>query len=134
MQFILPRTKSDQDSSIIPLINVVFLILVFLIIAGQIANSDVYQVEIPQSLSQSDPKHEVLVLIINTDSQMFLDNEAVEMNELTGMLEKRSQATLEPQVLIKADAGLLVADLRPILAKLKAAGLTRVSMATLQPA
>ena len=134
MLFNSPQQKEFQDSSIIPLINVVFLILIFLVIAGQIKSSELFEVDLPESISQSTPAEEVLTLLVNDQSKLVFENELVELNEIT---EKVSGARLarnsdEADVLVKVDGNLMVTELRPIFARLKAAGLHKVSIATLE--
>lgn len=134
MLFDSPPRNEFQDSSIIPLINVVFLILIFLVIAGQIKSSEIFEVDLPESISQSTPVEEVLTLIVNEQSKVVFENELVELNEVTAKVADAIKArnSYEAEVLVKVDGSLMVTELRPILARLKAAGLHKVSIATLQ--
>ena len=134
MVFNSPPRYEFQDSSIIPLINVVFLILIFLVIAGQIKSSELFEVELPESISQSTPAEEVLTLIVNDQSKLVFENELVALNEITAKVAdaRTDRNSYEADVLVKVDGNLMVTQLRPILAQLKAAGLHTVSIATLQ--
>ena len=134
MLFNSPQQKEFQDSSIIPLINVVFLILIFLVIAGQIKSSELFEVDLPESISQSTPAEEVLTLIVNEQTKLVFENEIVELNEITTKVSdaRSDRNTYDADVLVKVDGSLMVTELRPILAQLKAAGLQKVSIATLQ--
>ena len=134
MLFNSPQQKEFQDSSIIPLINVVFLILIFLVIAGQIKSSELFEVDLPESISQSTPAEEVLTLIVNEQTKLVFENELVELNEITTKVSdaRSDRNTYDADVLVKVDGSLMVTELRPILAQLKAAGLHKVSIATLQ--
>ena len=134
MLFSTPQRSEFQDSSIIPLINVVFLILIFLVIAGQIKSSELFAVDLPESISQSTPAEEVLTLIVNEQSGLILENELVQLDEIA---QKISDAKVgsdwsQMDLLVKIDGRLMVTELRPILMELKSAGLQKVSIATLQ--
>jgi biopolymer transport protein ExbD len=54
MQF-SPIKKQKPEISLIPLINVIFLLLIFFMVAGSIDNIDIMEVDLPTS-SESDPK------------------------------------------------------------------------------
>lgn len=134
MLFSSPQRNEFQDSSIIPLINVVFLILIFLVIAGQIKSSELFEVDLPESISESTPAEEVLTLIVSDQSKLVFENELVELSEITAKVSNaRTERNLdEADVLVKVDGSLMVTELRPVLAQLRAAGLHKVSIATLQ--
>lgn len=134
MLFNSPQRNEFQDSSIIPLINVVFLILIFLVIAGQIKSSEVFEVDLPESISQSIPAEEVLTLMINDQSKLVFENELVELDEIAEKVSgaRADKSSYDVDVLVKVDGSLMVTELRPVLARLKAAGLHKVSIATLQ--
>ncbi|MCY4657981.1 MAG: biopolymer transporter ExbD [Gammaproteobacteria bacterium] len=123
-----------QDSSIIPLINVVFLILIFLIITGQLMESDIVDVDIPESLSESIPPEEPLTLIVTVDSEIYFENARVDSSEIRERIkDSRDENTnTPPDVLIKADGKLPVSSLQPILESLREAQLQKVTIATLQ--
>ena len=134
MLFSTPQRREFQDSSIIPLINVVFLILIFLVIAGQIKSSELFTVDLPESISQSTPVEEVLTLLVNEQSGLILENELVELNEIAQKISDAKMVSDSNQLdlLVKIDGRLMVTELRPILMELKSAGLQKVSIATLQ--
>ena len=52
MRFEPPRPR-NEDERILPLINVVFLLLIFFMLAGRLSASDPFQVEPPRS--SADP-------------------------------------------------------------------------------
>ena len=123
-----------QDSSIIPLINVVFLILIFLIITGQLMESDIVDVDIPESLSESMPPEEPLTLIVTVDNEIYFENTRVDSSEIRERIEDSwvENTNTPPDVLIKADGKLPVSSLQPILESLREAQLQKVTIATLQ--
>lgn len=134
MLFRTGEKSTFQDSSIIPLINVVFLILIFLIIAGQIKSSELFEVDLPESVSDSTPAEEVLSLIVNSQREVIFENELIDVDELSGKVAE-SRKDLSPDqanVLLKIDGRLMVSELRPVLAQLKSSGLQKISIATLQ--
>ncbi|GGO84127.1 hypothetical protein GCM10011348_29650 [Marinobacterium nitratireducens] len=69
--------KTTSDDNLIPLINVVFLMLIFFMVAGQISRSDAVRIVPPASISDKRTAAENPVEVLIADAQLYLDNEAV---------------------------------------------------------
>jgi biopolymer transport protein ExbD len=129
------KKAGSGDEHLIPLINVVFLMLIFFMVAGQIKRSDVETVQPLESLSDTRQAQEMITLIATLDGSLYLDNQAVDQAGLaTGLLVALAQAETPDAlvVLVKVDAGLPVDVLQRLLRQIKATGLARVSLATRQ--
>ena len=127
------REPPSQDNSMIPLINVVFLMLAFFMIAGQIQRSDAVRMEPPESLSRETQGEYTATLLITARQSLYLNDTPVRREQLSGEIRRLLETAADPQsvrVLVKADASLPATELRLVLARLRAAGLLRVSLAT----
>ena len=117
----------------IPLINVVFLMLAFFMIAGQIAPSDAIRLNPPDSLSPRLQEAHSVTLLVTKNQALFLDDRPVREDQLTAEIRRLLAESTEPEnlrVLVKADADVPATGLRKILALLRAGGLLRVSLGT----
>lgn len=74
--FSSPRRKSSDDN-MIPLINIVFLLLIFFMIAGQIRNL-VPGIELPVGDSEREAVEADFELSLNQDRVLFLNGEEVD--------------------------------------------------------
>ena len=127
------REPQSQDNSMIPLINVVFLMLAFFMILGQIESSDAVRLDPPESLSLEAQGEYTATLLVTERQSLYLNDQALRSEQLAGEIRRLLETSADPQgvrVLVKADATLPASDLRRILARLRAAGLLRVSLAT----
>ena len=118
----------------IPLINVVFLMLAFFMIAGNIQQSGPTEVEPPQSISATIRGDFGAVLHVSAGGATFLDSVPIAVDELTPIIAARIEQELdvsEFRILVKADGTLPADALRNVLKRLRAAGLLKVSLATL---
>ncbi|MCY3841717.1 MAG: biopolymer transporter ExbD [Gammaproteobacteria bacterium] len=129
------------DHGLVPLINVVFLLLAFFMIAGQIQRSDVIRVAPPVSISETVPAEQRLELVVVADGTIYLEGEAVLLGELASAFRRRMQMGSAPPgsgssdpdgrvVLVKADADLEVMRLEAVLEELVRAGASRAALAT----
>ncbi|NCA72019.1 MAG: biopolymer transporter ExbD [Sphingobacteriia bacterium] len=127
-----PRERGDDH--LIPLINVVFLLLIFFMIAGQLMSTELFQVRPPIASYGDAAAPERLVLLVSADGRLALDGEALSAEDLQALLalrvrgEQAREPGTEPQVSLKADAGLTIERLRPLLDALRQAGVTRVAL------
>ena len=134
MRLVLSQKAGLQDSAVIPLINVVFLILIFLVITGQITNTEPDGFSYPESISVLEPTDPPLQLLITSSKQLYLNGEPINMNELREIIKPRltNIRSSEELLFLRADAQLLVNELRSLLSELKAMGLQKITIATLQ--
>ncbi|MXW19510.1 MAG: biopolymer transporter ExbD [Gammaproteobacteria bacterium] len=117
----------------IPLINVVFLMLAFFMILGQIERSDAVRLDPPDSLSLEVRGDYAATLLITAQQSLYLNDRPLRREQLAGEIRRILEAAADPQsvrVLVKADATLPATELRQVLARLRTAGLLRVSLAT----
>lgn len=124
-----PARQRDLDDSLIPLINVVFLMLIFFMLAGHISAPDVLPVEPPESRSAVSTEPDVGTLLVGLDGQIALDGEILS----SGILSLPSELLVAdaPPLRIKTDAALPMASLQRVLQQLRQAGVTQVELLTL---
>jgi len=131
------RPKNDDDS-LIPLINIVFLMLIFFIVAGQIQASDGAKVESPNSISDIELSPERLKVVITQDDQLFIDGAQVPKEEfpsrLVAYVETLSSEHKEAAaVVIKADGNLSVDHMQDYVKTIKTSGIAHISLMTQAP-
>jgi biopolymer transport protein ExbD len=126
--------NASSDDNMVPLINVVFLMLVFFMVAGQIQKADPIAVIPPQSINDnraaSDPNIEI---VVGVDDSLYVDDKLFMVEDVQAYLEQ--QFTSAPNkdafwVQIKADGAISLEKLRPVFNQVRLAGLTKVSLAT----
>ncbi len=125
---------ANNDDNMVPLINVVFLMLVFFMVAGQIQKADPIAVVPPYSINDTravtDPN---VVIVVGTDESLYVDDEGFVLDEIHAYLEQQFTAAENKEafwVQIKADGAISLEKLRPVFNQVRLAGLTKVSLAT----
>ncbi|MDE0402143.1 MAG: biopolymer transporter ExbD [Gammaproteobacteria bacterium] len=126
-----------SDSHMIPLINVVFLMLAFLMIAGEVRKTedDVFEEQIdlmlPESKSQREREDHHTVLFLDQSNRIYLDRQLVELSELETELRERSTTVRQFDLMVQADARVPAQDTQEVLKIVRSAGILRVSLATI---
>lgn len=83
-----PRCARSSDIGVIPLINIVLLLLIFFLIAGQMANrQDRQGFQPPTSVSNKPLHHQPITLSLNTHRQLALNGEELSFEALGPALQ-----------------------------------------------
>ncbi|OEY66265.1 ExbD/TolR family protein [Marinobacter sp. X15-166B] len=126
-----PKKDLAADDNLVPLINIVFLMLIFFMVAGQITASDAALVQPPESLTAAQAKEHPVTLLVTATGAMYLDDDEVTAEQLVSALGVRLDAAADPDdvsVLVKADAELPVDELHQVLRHIRNSGLLRVAL------
>ena len=113
----------------LPLIDIVFLLLVFFIYAMlSMAVHRGLPVHLPSSSMVKVDKDLILSVSIRSDGTVYLDKERVPLKDLEGSLRKRTVNRRDSGILLFADRNLPYQKLFRVLDQIRKAGLTRISL------
>ena len=66
--------KKIQQINLIPLINIIFLMLIFFMLAGTITKIDPYNINVPDSIIKNDPTTPFLTIVVKKNGEVFIDS------------------------------------------------------------
>ena len=126
---------------VLPLINVVFLLLIFFMLAGQLAKRPTVSVDTPVSqVANGKEAQKKLLLVLRSDGQWFAEDSDTPLTEdtLAALINNLPSVThddtgkivKEAEVRLLADASITMASLRQRLAALQAMGVEQVRLVT----
>ncbi len=130
-ELIPPPTTSGKslmerlEDALLPLINLVFLMLIFFIVAGQI--SDTPLPDLPPVTAQGDAQQPYADLVVSTDGSWQIAGKTVNRDTLVVKLGKRSSE--EPLRIAAADS-LSMSDLEALFQILEQAGYQDILLLT----
>ncbi len=128
MKLNLYKTKSPRIE-MLPLIDVVFLLLVFFIYAMlSMAVHRGLPVVLPASATAKIDKKLVLSVSIKTDGTIYLDKHQVALKDLAETLKVRAGHETNPGVLLFADRDISYQKLFRVLDQIQTAGIQRISL------
>ena len=67
--------KKIKQINLIPLINIIFLMLIFFMLAGTITKIDPHKINIPESIIKNDPLTPFLTIIVKKNGEVFIDSQ-----------------------------------------------------------
>jgi biopolymer transport protein ExbD len=130
MRFTRPRPIRDSEANLIPLINVVFLLLIFFMLAGRLAPTAQVALEPPRSDSTRSADPTPLVVLIDRTGRTTVNGESVDDETLAERVAD-GLASEGPRIQIKADADLDAIALIHLLDRLRTAGVEEIDLLTL---
>ena len=123
------KTGRKVRIEMLPLIDIVFLLLVFFIYAMlSMAVHRALPVALPSSTTADVDKELMLSVTVRSDGTIYVDKERVVSGSLAEVLKKRAGAGRDPGVLLFADRSLSYQDLFQVLDQIRLAGLNRISL------
>ena len=122
-------TGKKARIEMLPLIDIVFLLLVFFIYAMlSMAVHRGLPVILPKSVTAAIEKKLELSVTVKADGTVFVDKEHVELKELSQYLRRRAESEKEPGVLLFGDRNLPYQKLFQVMDQIRMAGIERISM------
>mmetsp|Transcript_28556 Transcript_28556/g.13221 ORF Transcript_28556/g.13221 Transcript_28556/m.13221 type:complete len:135 (-) Transcript_28556:125-529(-) len=114
---------------ILPLIDIVFLLLVFFIYAMlSMAVHRGLTVDLPTSASAKINKKTNVSITIKSDGTIYLDKEKIDINRLTRILSEKFKEDAESEAMLFADSDIEYKRIFSVLDKIRQAGIRCISL------
>lgn len=130
MRLHVKRPARSTDESIVPLINIVFLLLVFFMLAGTIEPADPFDVEPPQSAVEPGEPQDGVTVLVGPDGAVALGGEPVPPVSLARRLKPLRESDPGQRILVKADALAPASAVLPVLQAIGDGGFDSVVLVT----
>lgn len=124
------RKRLSVGINIVPLINIVFLLLIFFMLTSTLSTPDEFDVTLPESGSGAPHASEPIVVLIGPDGTVAVNNLPTMIGDLTQEIERQIAEGGNPEVMVKADSLATSSDVLTVLRRARAAGVERVALAT----
>ncbi|MBF0253216.1 MAG: biopolymer transporter ExbD [Candidatus Omnitrophica bacterium] len=102
------RKKSDTTLNIAPLIDIVFLLLIFFVLSSHFVSNKGFKVKLPKAVSAQTQKNEQVMVSINKEGDIFMNEAEVDLDKLKGLLMSELNKADSKTVVIKADEDVLL--------------------------
>jgi biopolymer transport protein ExbD len=129
MNFRAPSKSAAIDIDLTPLINIVFLMLIFFMLAGTLKPGDAIQAaEVDDALMIED---DLLVIVMTMDGELRVQGQSMDRQALSSLLETKE--SLAGKVAIKPDSRLAADQLLSLTEQLREAGFSEVTLIVESP-
>jgi biopolymer transport protein ExbD len=133
----LGREGFKADINVTPLVDVVLvLLIIFMVVTPMLSRGKAVKLPIAVAADGGEASQSTIVLTVSADKTLWLETKRIVPADLPGLLQARMAEDPNMHaraVLIKADASLSVRDLRPVLDRLKKAGIKQIAFGVVEP-
>ena len=130
MHFESSRSKNDEER-VLPLINVVFLLLIFIMLGGRLADSDPFRIDPPRSRSDAAAPQREMTVLIGAKGRLALDGQMVERAKFRSEIARRVSRDGISRVLVRADGQAEAIRVISVMEVLREFGITSLKLLTL---
>ena len=131
MRLSRPSKRSEAENTI-PLINVVFLLLIFFMLAGKLGQQDPFPLTPPNSESTRAPTERPATVYVGADGRTALGDEVLELTALEDAVRERIGKS-GGVVRLKSDEAAKANRVIDVMEALRRAGVERVTLLTTVP-
>ncbi|TGA71926.1 biopolymer transporter ExbD [Aliivibrio fischeri] len=130
------RFRHSEDSAeqanvdMTPLIDVVFILLIFFILSASFQQQNQIRVERPNSQVTDSISSVSLTVTVDEQGQIWLDNQMVEVAMLTNRVQQKTAQASNVSVVIDVDKSVDSGRLIQVIDKVRIAGVNNVAVAT----
>lgn len=132
MQLPAPEHGPEQDN-LLPLINIVFLLLIFFMLTGALHAIDYFELRPPTSASEAAAQDDFPVVLVNSAGELAIDNVAVDETDLQLKILDTLAERPDVVVRLKADGQVDAVRVVEVMELLEAVGVQLVILLTLEP-
>lgn len=130
MRFVRRRNEEEPRLGIAPLIDIVFLLLIFFMVTSHFDLASGVRLQLPEMSSRlSEEPHREAIVVIDRDGVTYLEGEPVENDELEARFRNRVQSDGLERIILQADRDARHGSVLGIIDIARAAGVRSVIIA-----
>lgn len=121
-------TKDEPEINITPMLDIVFIMLIFFIVTTSFIRETGVEVNKPTALTaEPRPQGNVLIAIRDNDD-IWMNKQQIELHEVRTEVERAKAENPESAVVLIADRGARTGMLVEVMDQVQAAGINRISV------
>jgi len=124
------RERYGIRAPLTPLIDIVFLLLVYFLLTTNFMVDEGIKIKLPQAKASAPQTEKEITVYVDRQGRAYLDNKETALNELFDRLQEMIEKNRDRLVVIKADRGVVINKAVRIMDVAKAAGAGRLCLAT----
>lgn len=124
------RTRMMAEINVTPFVDVMLVLLIVFMVAAPLLTVGV-AVDLPETAAQPIPEQgEPLTVTITSDGTIFVQETAVELDNLVPQLESIATSGYDQRIYIRGDKSRSYGEVARVMAAISAAGFRRIGLVT----
>ncbi|HNP64035.1 MAG TPA: biopolymer transporter ExbD [Woeseiaceae bacterium] len=125
----LGQEEESEEINLTPMLDVVFIMLIFFIVTATFIKEAGIQVERPDTFTADTQDDAAILIAISANDEIWIDRKEREPQAVRGVIERLHAENPKGSIVIQADEDSTNEKLVMVLEAAKAAGVTNVSIA-----
>ncbi len=126
------RARIHSHLDIAPLIDIVFLLLVFFMLTSTFLVPEAIELELPESSSSNVAEITPITVALNQTGELTLNGETIALEQLKAAIEPLLEQDSDAPITLKSDAQSEVQQLLSVMDEIRGAGGSNIALATMQ--
>ncbi len=126
------RARIHSHLDIAPLIDIVFLLLVFFMLTSTFLVPEAIELELPESASATVSEITPITVSLNANGELSLNGKSLQLDELRLSIQPLITDNSDAAITLKSDARTEVQQLLSVMDEIRAAGGSNVALATMR--
>ena len=124
------QAESDEDVNVTPLLDIVFIMLIFFIVTSTFVKEPGVEVERPDAVSAQERRLASIIVAISETDEIWINKEQVELNEVRAAVEQLRRENPKGTAVVQADAKSKARLLVEVVNQIRSTGVTDVAVST----
>lgn len=124
------NVTSQAEIQMTPLIDMMFILLIFFVVTTSFISGTGLNIERPQSSSKDSLPREKITIEIDSSGRIFVENQRIGLLSVKSFVQRRLRAQPELAVVLAADKNTSIDKIVSIMDEVRAAGINEVALAT----
>lgn len=125
--------KRKINVNLTSLIDVLFILIIFFSVSSTFLEQPGIELKLPEAESSETHTTQKVIVYVDKDENLFLNDEMVSINNLTGEVKKLVEAQSDNSIVLKADAEVSHGLIVRIMDMLRKQGIYKIVVSTVKP-
>lgn len=131
-RFSQKKSKEEVEINLTPMLDVVFIMLIFFIVTTSFVKESGIEVNRPSAKSSEKKAKANILIAIRNDNEIWIDKRAVDIRSIRANIERLKATNSQSSVVIQSDSASSTGVLVKVMDQIRLAGIFNISISTLK--
>lgn len=131
-RFSQQKNKEETEINLTPMLDVVFIMLIFFIVTTSFVKETGIDVNRPSAKSSEQKSQSNILIAIRNNNEIWIDNRMVDIRSVRANIERLKATNVQNSVVIQSDTDAKTGVLVKVMDQIRLAGIFSISISTLK--
>ena len=126
----IQQSEGDEDVNVTPLLDIVFIMLIFFIVTSTFVKEPGINPERPEAETAQERRLASIIVAISDEDEIWINKERVELEEVRAQVEQLRRENPRGTAVVQADAKSKTRLLVEVVNQIRATGISDVAVST----